>query len=418
MSKPAAIDIRGLSKMYLISHTQEAAYATFRDVLTNVLKRPASLITGRKAERERFWALQDVTLKIEQGDVVGIVGRNGSGKSTLLKVLSRIVEPTKGEAILRGRVASLLEVGTGFHPELTGRENVFFNGAILGMSQQEIRSKFDAIVEFSEVEQFLDTPVKFYSSGMYVRLAFAIAAYLDPDILIVDEVLAVGDAAFQEKCLGKMKDVASDGRTVLFVSHNMSSVRALCTKAIWMEKGRVKEVGDLETVTNSYSMSMVKNAEQDLAKRVRTTHVTGEAKIVNLHVYSEDQKTELLDSKRPMRIEFTIEAKQAVENIIIHCGIVTGGQMVLRFMSEFTNTSFDLKKGRNKISLITPPTNLAGGVYSIDCSILHPGEETLGHIDEIFEATSFAVQDYEVPAGKSFITQREATYYLEHRWEQ
>lgn len=255
MSRPA-IEIKGLSKAYMIGHEREAMAGTmtFRDSLVNIARKPYELFTGHQLKKEKFWALKDVNLEIQQGDVVGIIGRNGSGKSTLLKVLSRIVEPTKGEVIMRGRVASLLEVGTGFHPELTGRENVYFNGAILGMTRKEIQSKFDEIVAFSEVEKFLDTPVKFYSSGMYVRLAFAVAAHLDPDILIVDEVLAVGDAAFQKKCLGKMKDVAGQGRTVLFVSHSMASVRALCTSAIVMSAGKVVfQSDDLRTAAEFYS---------------------------------------------------------------------------------------------------------------------------------------------------------------------
>lgn len=240
MSKPKpAIEIRGLSKAYMIGHEQEtmAGTMTFRDSLVNLARKPAEILTGHQLKKEKFWALKDVSLDIERGDVVGIIGRNGSGKSTLLKVLSRIVEPTKGEAVMHGRVASLLEVGTGFHPELTGRENVYFNGAILGMTRKEIQAKFDEIVAFSEIEQFLDTPVKFYSSGMYVRLAFAVAAHLDPDILIVDEVLAVGDAEFQKKCLGKMRTVAGEGRTVLFVSHNMNAITQLCSKGIFLKKG-------------------------------------------------------------------------------------------------------------------------------------------------------------------------------------
>jgi lipopolysaccharide transport system ATP-binding protein len=238
----------------MIGHEREAMAGTmtFRDSLTNTLKKPMELITGHQLKKEKFWALKDVNLEIEQGDVVGIIGRNGSGKSTLLKILSRIVEPTKGEVIMRGRVASLLEIGTGFHPELTGRENVYFNGAILGMTRKEIQSKFDEIVAFSEVEKFLDTPVKFYSSGMYVRLAFAVSAHLDPDILIVDEVLAVGDAAFQKKCLGKMKDVAGQGRTVLFVSHNTPSVASLCNKAVLMKEGELARSGPTREILDWY----------------------------------------------------------------------------------------------------------------------------------------------------------------------
>lgn len=248
------IEVKGLSKVYQIGHDDRpaAGSATFRDTLTNLAKKPIEIFTGHKIAQEEFWALKNVDFEVQHGDVVGIIGRNGSGKSTLLKILSRIVEPTSGEIIMRGRVASLLEVGTGFHPELTGRENIFFNGAILGMSQKEIRAKFDDIVEFSEVEKFLDTPVKFYSSGMYVRLAFSVAAHLDPDILIVDEVLAVGDAAFQKKCLGKMRDVAGQGRTVLFVSHNLSAVEALCDKGVHMSGGTIVKHGTIKSAVASY----------------------------------------------------------------------------------------------------------------------------------------------------------------------
>ena len=248
------IEVKGLSKVYQIGHDDRpaAGSATFRDTLTNLAKKPIEIFTGHKIAQEEFWALKDVNFEVNQGDVVGIIGRNGSGKSTLLKILSRIVEPTSGEITMHGRVASLLEVGTGFHPELTGRENIFFNGAILGMSQKEIRAKFDDIVEFSEVEKFLDTPVKFYSSGMYVRLAFSVAAHLDPDILIVDEVLAVGDAAFQKKCLGKMKDVAGQGRTVLFVSHNLSAVEELCDKGLHLSNGRLVSHGSIQSTVESY----------------------------------------------------------------------------------------------------------------------------------------------------------------------
>lgn len=256
MSKPV-ISIKGLSKSYMIGHEQQAAVGTltFRDSLTGLLRKPLEIFTGHQLKKEKFWALKGLDLEIRPGEVVGIIGRNGSGKSTLLKILSRIVEPTGGEAIMHGRVASLLEVGTGFHPELTGRENVYFNGAILGMSRKEIKEKFDEIVAFSEVEQFLDTPVKFYSSGMYVRLAFAVAAHLDPDILIVDEVLAVGDAAFQKKCLGKMKDVAGQGRTVIFVSHSMQAVKDLCTRCVYLKQGEVVAQGDLDSVISKYLKS-------------------------------------------------------------------------------------------------------------------------------------------------------------------
>jgi lipopolysaccharide transport system ATP-binding protein len=241
------IQVERLSKKYILDHRQEdnSRYVALRDVVVDGAKslvRRLQYPSKRQpiSHREEFWALKDVSFDVHQGEVVGIIGRNGAGKSTLLKILSRITEPTAGSVKLRGRVASLLEVGTGFHPELTGRENIFLNGAILGMSRAEINRKFDEIVAFAEVSHFLDTPVKRYSSGMYVRLAFAVAAHLEPEILVVDEVLAVGDAAFQQKCLGKMKDVTKqDGKTILFVSHNMAAIRSLCHRVILLKEGQI-----------------------------------------------------------------------------------------------------------------------------------------------------------------------------------
>jgi lipopolysaccharide transport system ATP-binding protein len=254
------IRAEGLSKKYLIGHHRPERYMALRDVAVKVLKhwartgmdvaRGRQLVAGDQVED--FWALKDVSFELKRGDVVGIVGRNGAGKSTLLKILSRITEPSAGRVEIRGRVASLLEVGTGFHLELTGRENIYLNGAILGMKHAEIRRKFDEIVAFSEVEKFLDTPVKRYSSGMYVRLAFAVAAHLEPEILVVDEVLAVGDAEFQQKCLGKMKHVAGQGRTVLFVSHNLSAVRALCNRGLLLEGGKITSDALVEVVARRY----------------------------------------------------------------------------------------------------------------------------------------------------------------------
>jgi lipopolysaccharide transport system ATP-binding protein len=255
----AAIITEGLGKRYEIGQRNREAYSTLRDTIANGIRLRTR--DARPATKE-FWALRDVSFDVNQGDVVGIIGRNGAGKSTLLKLLSRITEPTTGRIRIRGRVASLLEVGTGFHPELTGRENIYLNGAILGMSRKEITAKFDEIVDFAEVEEFLETPVKRYSSGMYVRLAFAVAANLDPEVLIVDEVLAVGDSQFQRKCLGKMKDFStSEGRTVLFVSHSMASVRALCTSALWLDHGQVRLRGSSLDVIRAYLESSMEEAE-------------------------------------------------------------------------------------------------------------------------------------------------------------
>jgi len=260
MSKPAII-VEGISKKYQLG-LNKGPQQTFREAATSALTAPLrrlrALTGGQVAPQEtgEFWALKDVNFEVQPGEVVGIIGRNGAGKSTLLKILSRITEPTAGRIRLRGRVASLLEVGTGFHPELTGRENIYLNGAILGMKREEIKRKFDEIVAFAEVEKFLDTPVKRYSTGMYVRLAFAVAAHLEPEILIVDEVLAVGDAEFQKKCLGKMQDVArGEGRTVLFVSHNITALKSLCNRAIWLNSGQLLQNGLLGDIISNYLTS-------------------------------------------------------------------------------------------------------------------------------------------------------------------
>lgn len=259
------IEVKGLSKKYILSHESQEKYKAMRDVIANKVRSLVNRQQNLKAlTQEEFWALKDVEFNIKQGDRVGIIGRNGAGKSTLLKILSRITEPTSGSIKIKGRVASLLEVGTGFHPELTGRENIFLNGAILGMSRTEIRKKFDEIVDFAEVERFLDTPVKRYSSGMYVRLAFAIAAHLEPEILIVDEVLAVGDSNFQKKCLGKMEDVSKgEGRTILFVSHNLNALKILCNAGVLLEQGQLGLLGDINGVINCYldNYSVVKTNE-------------------------------------------------------------------------------------------------------------------------------------------------------------
>lgn len=249
-----AIRVDGLSKLYRIGGKQQR-YKTLRDTLTGVASAPLNVLKRPKVKRpsgSNFWALKNISFQINRGEVVGIVGRNGAGKSTLLKILSRITDPTEGEAEIRGRVGSLLEVGTGFHNELTGRENIYLNGAILGMKRGEIQKKFDEIVVFAEVEKFIDTPVKHYSSGMYLRLAFSVAAHLEPEILLVDEVLAVGDAAFQEKCLGKMSNVAREGRTVLFVSHNMTAILQLASRCVMLEGGAVSIDDSAERVVERY----------------------------------------------------------------------------------------------------------------------------------------------------------------------
>ena len=261
-----AIRVEHLSKRYRLGQREQAAYRTLREAVSDVFLSPlrrlrvnARRVNVPTGERENgyIWALRDVSFEVKRGEVVGIIGRNGAGKTTLLKILSRITEPTEGYAEIHGRVGSLLEVGTGFHPELTGRENIYLNGAILGMKKAEIDRYFDEIVEFAEIEKFLDTPVKRYSSGMYVRLAFAVAAHLQPEILLVDEVLAVGDAAFQKKCLGKMGDVAKEGRTVLFVSHQMNSIRRLCERCIWLDMGCIRMIDFTAKTVSIYETATI-----------------------------------------------------------------------------------------------------------------------------------------------------------------
>jgi lipopolysaccharide transport system ATP-binding protein len=269
----SVIQIENISKRYRIRHERDhhGQYRTLRDTLAEMATMPLRRWQRETVaqSREDFWALKDVSFNIEQGEVIGIIGRNGAGKSTLLKILSRITKPTSGHAVVRGRLGTLLEVGTGFHPELTGRENIFLNGSILGMTRREIQKQFDAIVDFSGVEKFLDTPVKRYSSGMYVRLAFAVAAHLNPEILIIDEVLAVGDAEFQKKCLEKMKNVASSGRTILFVTHNMATMQALCTRGVVFNAGKVAAIGSVAECVDTY---MEGNAHGESWVNQRTAH--------------------------------------------------------------------------------------------------------------------------------------------------
>jgi len=309
------IRVENLSKKYTIAHQQEGS-STLRDVLTHKAKAISNKIIKpfgnikTASNREDFWALKDISFEIKRGDRVGIIGRNGAGKSTLLKILSRIVEPTSGRISINGRVASLLEVGTGFHPELSGRENIYLNGAILGMSKVEIQKKFDEIVSFAEVEKFLDTPVKRYSSGMYVRLAFAVAAHLEPEILIVDEVLAVGDAAFQKKCLGKMEDVGKEGRTILFVSHNMGAVQNLCSRGIFLRFGAVEADETATSAVSNYLKSLEDSASPNLLERTERRG-KGQVRLAQVEVSTGgDCPSTTLATGRPARFVFHVTAIQ------------------------------------------------------------------------------------------------------------
>jgi len=325
------IKIENLSKKYIIGHQQQERYLTLRDTIAQKSKDVAKRLlhpflsssgqplTGLSVTEE-LWALKDVSFEIKQGDRVGIIGRNGAGKSTLLKVLSRITEPTEGRVSIKGRVASLLEVGTGFHPELTGRENIYLNGAVLGMTKREIKKKFDEIVAFAELEKFLDTPVKRYSSGMYVRLAFAVAAHLEPEILVVDEVLAVGDIQFQKKCLSKMEDVGSEGKTILLVSHNMATILSLSTKSILLSEGRLIEQGLPQKVISSYQNIFYDNSfgQTDLSNVER--YGNGSARFLSIFMHAFDQHGKMLSfpvTGCDLEFEVTIEAYHEIKSTTV-----------------------------------------------------------------------------------------------------
>lgn len=381
-----ALSVRGLSKSYTIAHQATQTESTLAETMLRRIQRPFASST-----KETFWALKDVSFDVKKGDVVGIIGRNGAGKSTLLKLLSRITEPTDGRIDLYGRVGSLLEVGTGFHPELTGRENIFLNGAILGMSRTEIRRQFDAIVDFAGVETFLDTPVKRYSSGMYVRLAFAVAAHLRSEILILDEVLAVGDAEFQKKCVGKMKDVAHDGRTVLFVSHNMHSVRVLCKVAMFLEAGRLKNVDHADNAIADYlrAFTHAKATALDADRRGGT----GELRVVDIHpeklVFSchEEKVIEFeIERRRPFSTKYFVACQIVNElgSVLVHCD----SRMADHWIEPSPNF-------RGRFSFRTPW--LKPGDYRVEFYVCCNGV-----IDQLEDACRFTVSTllpYDVPAN-------------------
>jgi lipopolysaccharide transport system ATP-binding protein len=374
-SNDIAISARGLSKDYTIAH-QSVKHSTLAESLLDRVRHPF-----RRETRETFNALKDVSFEIKKGEAVGIIGRNGAGKSTLLKVLSRITEPTSGEIDLYGRVGSLLEVGTGFHPELSGRENIFLNGAILGMSRGDITKQFDAIVDFAGVEKFLDTPVKRYSSGMYVRLAFAVAAHLSSDILIVDEVLAVGDVQFQKKCLGKMHDVShSDGRTVLFVSHNMSAVRQLTQTGILLDAGRVVFQGDSKTAVEKYEglgLDQSSGVYDATALRRPNYEMTGDVRFVTLQFDPQRYQTFAADED----IAFSIRLKATRPAPRFRLSLTLFRSDGVSVASVFGPDSLSLSSDEERDFVITIPNpRLAPGRYHIGTSV-GTGNHTTGHRD-------------------------------------
>jgi len=363
------IKVQDLGKRYQIRHDGRKSYQTLREALPKALN---SLLHPFKTAREGaedFWALKEVSFEIKRGECVAIIGRNGAGKSTLLKILSRITEPTTGRIELRGRVGSLLEVGTGFHPELTGRENIYLNGTILGMTRKEIERKFDEIVAFAEIEKFLDTPVKRYSSGMYVRLAFAVAAHLETEILIVDEVLAVGDGQFQKKCLGKMGDVAQkDGKTVLFVSHNMAAVKKLCKRGLLLENGMKKIEGEINTVIEEYENNAL---TEKTFKPFNIREIDVSIEKISLN----EENGGLVAPFKPLRIDIELEAAHDVGRIGIEIMITNNDTSGLLFVSNTkTRKNMDvlIKKGKNKISCLIQHLNLCSGQYYLGFGVDMP----------------------------------------------
>lgn len=369
---PPAIEVNNLSKTYNIAH-RAGGYVALRDVLTNVFSNPFGFtrhklqksIGGEK--QEKFWALKDVSFEVSEGEILGIIGANGAGKSTLLKILSRITFPAEGEVRLRGRASSLLEVGTGFHPELTGRENIYLNGAILGMSRAEINRKFEDIVEFSGVERFLDTPVKRYSSGMQVRLAFAVAAHLEPDILIIDEVLAVGDAAFQKKSLGKMEEVTKkDGRTIIFVSHNMDAIQNLCGRCILLEDGRIKTIGETKKVIATYLNDPASfQAEAVIAENKNKPIDIKAIRVID----GAGRLSSRLDVDKPFRVEVDYFLQSDLANSYIGVGFIDMATNSLFVDALDIDTNEELYRKR--------PAGFYTAVFKFDADIFNQGSMRL-----------------------------------------
>lgn len=377
-----AIKVEGLGKRYRIGANQQA-YKTLKEKLTQTAATPFRALrslagrnghvssNGHKSKTEMIWALKDVSFEIKRGEVVGIIGRNGAGKSTLLKILSRITDPTEGYADITGRIASLLEVGTGFQPELTGRENIFLNGSILGMKHAEIIKRFDEIVAFAEVERFIDTPVKHYSSGMYLRLAFGVAAHLDPEILLVDEVLAVGDAAFQKKCLGKMSDVAREGRTVLFVSHNLGAVNQLCGSAIWLDKGCLELEGPTEQVVTSY-LSSGAQFEGERHWTGADAPGTDQIRLCGVRVLdAANMPNSNLEIHRPVYIEIEYDLLKFIPNVRVAFRLLSSDGTIILTSADSSSSSWEdssRQPGRYTSRCEIPGSFLNVGQYLITVS--------------------------------------------------
>lgn len=415
MSKPI-IEINGISKKYELG--ERFSYGNLREEFVDNIK---GIFSGKKEKKEEniLWALNDVSFDVNEGEVVGIIGRNGAGKSTLLKILSRITEPTKGEINLRGRVASLLEVGTGFHPELTGRENVFFNGALLGMTKREIKSKFDEIVAFSEVEKFIDTPVKRYSSGMYVRLAFAVAAHLEPEILIVDEVLAVGDASFQKKCLGKMGDVAKSGRTVLFVSHNMAAVEKLCSKAVLLIKGNVSFIGETGDAVKKYLLD--DNGEDvncyKINKKILEEANNDDYEITDVKCLNEnDENLKHIATGEKIKVRIYYKAKKSFSNPSFSVQIKNhyGTEIIRLNTSPISGYIIEELFEKGFVDLVIDSMPLTSGKYFMDIGI---AKEKVEWVIKVQELVELFVDFKDVYGSGMALDNSKGMIVVKHKWD-
>lgn len=413
--KPA-IRVENLSKRYRIGTREHPANRNLTEALTAgarwLARRAWRRTPSNGTDDGTFWALKDVSFEVQPGEVVGIIGRNGAGKSTLLKILSRIVEPTAGWAEVRGRMASLLEVGTGFHPELTGRENIYLNGSILGMSKKEIDRKFDEIVAFSEIEQFIDTPVKRYSSGMFVRLAFAVAAHLDAEILVVDEVLAVGDAAFQAKCFQKMQTIHQSGKTILFVSHNLGTVVSLCDKGLRLQFGNLVGFGPASEQANLYMEELARNSSLDIAERTDRLG-NGIARLTNVRLMdaSGSRETNVFYSGQGLLLKLDFKAKRPLMNPIVKLAIYNAsGNLITYLGNEFTGDSLDTSDLVGTIVCRVPNLPLNTGTYFINVCLIDDGAEA----DHIASVAQFHVEaESFFPTGKS---PRYGSILCHHQW--
>ena len=426
MALDKIITVEKLGKKYSLRHQGDGRYTALRDVLTDKAKslfqrrRLTSDLrhpTSARAAHEDFWALKDVNFDVTRGEVLGIIGRNGAGKSTLLKILSRITEPTEGKIRIKGRVASLLEVGTGFHPELTGRENVYLNGAILGMTRAEIKAKFDEIVAFAEVEKFLDTPVKRYSSGMYVRLAFAVAAHLEPEVLVIDEVLAVGDFNFQRKCLGKMQEISSkDGRAVLFVSHNMNAVTSLCSKCILLQNGRMGAMGEVDETVGAYLRA--NSVREGMSLRCEQAMPQAKKAFIEcIELSAENNQTGTFDFREQLRLRIQYRVLTRLDGA--HCTIEVCSNNEVIFVSFDTDKSSELL-GKREIGIYNatvqlPKELLKPGMYFINVGLGVPQGEI---IDRMEHAIRFEINlRGEYAAFISYASHRRGVVALNTQWE-